>query len=401
MIDKNGFSRPSYEELVQELGDKWRELFGENAQINTHSVGGILIRVHAYFLDKLHQLAEVVYNSQFVDSAIGTTLDQLAANAGITRKPAQTAIGNVKIYGVAGYEVPAGTLFKTSDELMYVTTEDIILKDTGKQTLSLNNVGNLAHGTDNIGIGTSRYLYAYDLGAKYNKDGIFVARQVTPVENILHVEISDMIGGAEVEADEDLRSRITLANEATASSPYNGVLASIRKVNGVRSVRIVRNDTMEDDGATNTPAKSIHIFVDGGYKDDIAEAIFNSVAAGVTTAGEQVVSLKDISGQRHEVKFDHPVRRGIFIEIKLTKNEDLYPQDGDEQVKQAVQAYINSVGMGSTIYYSYLYQRIYNVSGVTVADVKIGLSKDDVSAQDIELSDLETAEVADNGVILK
>ena len=158
MIDKNGFSRPSYEELVQELGDKWRELFGENAQINTHSVGGILIRVHAYFLDKLHQLAEVVYNSQFVDSAVGTTLDQLAANAGITRKPAQTAIGNVKIYGVAGYEVPAGTLFKTSDELMYVTTEDIILKDTGKQTLSLNNVGNLAHGTDNIGIGTSRYL---------------------------------------------------------------------------------------------------------------------------------------------------------------------------------------------------------------------------------------------------
>lgn len=401
MIDKNGFSRPSYEELVKELGLKWRELFGENAQINTHSVGGILIRVHAYFLDKLHQLAEVVYNSQFVDSAIGTTLDQLAANAGITRKPAQTAIGNVKIYGVAGYEVPAGTLFKTSDELMYVTTEDIILKDTGKQTLSLNNVGNLAHGTDNIGIGTSRYLYAYDLGAKYNKDGIFVARQVTPVENILHVEISDMIGGAEIEADADLRGRITLANEATASSPYNGVLASIRKVNGVRSVRIVRNDTMEDDGSTNTPAKSIHIFVDGGYKDDIAEAIFNSVAAGVTTAGEQVVSLKDISGQSHEVKFDFPVRRGIFVEIKLTKNEELYPQDGDEQVKQAVQDYVSSVGMGSMIYYSYLYQRIYSIPGVVVADVKIGLSKTEVSAQDIELSDLETAEVADNGVILK
>lgn len=41
MIDKNGFSRPSYEELVQELGDKWRELFGENSQINTHSVEAV------------------------------------------------------------------------------------------------------------------------------------------------------------------------------------------------------------------------------------------------------------------------------------------------------------------------------------------------------------------------
>lgn len=398
MLDKNGFSRPNYDELVQDLGLKWRELFGENAQINTHSVGGILIRVHAFFLDRLYQLAEVVYNSQFVDSASGTTLDQLAANAGITRKPAQTAIGNVKIYGVANYEVPAGTLFKTSDELMYVTTENIILKDTGKQTITLDSVGNLMHGTDNIGIGTSRYLYAYDLGEKYNKDGTFKAQQVTPVENILHVEISDMIGGAEIEKDESLRERITLANEATASSPYNGVLASIKRVNGVRSVRIVPNNTMED--TSTTPAKSVHIYVDGGYKDDIGEAIFNSIAAGIATAGKQVVTLKDIAGQKHEIKFDYPSRIGIYVSIKMIKNEELYPQDGDERVKQVVADYINSVGMGHTIHYSYLYQRVYTIPGITVADIKIGNTRDELSAQDITLDDFETAEVADNGVIL-
>ena len=114
-----------------------------------------------------------------------------------------------------------------------------------------------------------------------------------------------------------------------------------------------------------------------------------------------MTTLKDIAGQSHEAKFDFPVRRAVFAEIKLTKNEDAYPQDGDEQVKQAVQDYVSSVGMGSMIYYSYLYQRIYSIPGVVVADVKIGLSKTEVSAQDIELSDLETAEVADNGVILK
>lgn len=398
MLDKNGFSRPDYDELVQELGIKWRELFGENAQINTHSVGGILIRIHAFFLDRLYQLAEVVYNSQFVDSASGTTLDQLASNAGITRKPAQTAIGNVKIYGVAGYEVPAGTLVKTSDELMYVTTEDIILKNIGQKSLTLKDVGTLEHGTDDLGIGTSQYLYAYDLGEKYNKDGTFSARQVTPVESILHVEVSNLIGGAEVEKDESLRERITLANEATASSPYNGVLASIRKVNGVRSVRIVSNDTMED--TANTPAKSIHIYVDGGYKDDIAEAIFNSVAAGITTAGNQVVALEDIAGQKHEIRFDYPSRVGIYVSVKMTKNEELYPQDGDERVKQVIAEYINSVGMGSTIHYSYLYQRVYTVPGVTVADIKIGNTRNELSAQDITLDDFETAEIADNGVVL-
>ena len=51
MIDSNGFSRPTYAELVTQLSYKWRELFGDNAQTNSKSVGGILIRILAYILD--------------------------------------------------------------------------------------------------------------------------------------------------------------------------------------------------------------------------------------------------------------------------------------------------------------------------------------------------------------
>ena len=73
MIDDNGFSRPTYAEIVDDLSTEWRRLFGENAQTGGHSVGGVVIRILAYVLDRLYQLAEVVYNSQFVDSAEGTT----------------------------------------------------------------------------------------------------------------------------------------------------------------------------------------------------------------------------------------------------------------------------------------------------------------------------------------
>ena len=69
MIDDNGFSRPTYAEIVDDLSTEWRRLFGENAQTGGHSVGGVVIRILAYVLDRLYQLAEVVYNSQFVDSA--------------------------------------------------------------------------------------------------------------------------------------------------------------------------------------------------------------------------------------------------------------------------------------------------------------------------------------------
>ncbi|MCQ4116627.1 baseplate J/gp47 family protein [Ligilactobacillus sp. MP3] len=376
MIDSNGFSRPTYAELVTQLSYKWRELFGDNAQTNSKSVGGILIRILAYILDKLYKLAEVVYNSQFVDSAEGTTLDQLASNAGISRLPAQVAIGTIKIWGQAGYVVPTGTLFKTSDELMYVTTEDIVLEDISKKTLDIDGYGTIQAVSGNLGIGTSRLLYANELGMKYNKDGTFTLSQVTPVETIMYATLEEVYGGADIESDESLRKRIALSNASVPASPYNGVLAGISKVSGVKSVKIIANDTMQDDSTNNTPAKSLHIYVDGGYKEDIA-------------------------GISHEIAFDYPENKKVYVKIHIEKG-DMYPNDGNARIKEIVQTYISSVGMGNVLHYTKLYQRIYSeISGIVVADIKVGFSLENVKAEDIQLKNFETAELADNGLVIE
>lgn len=149
MLDKNGFTRPTYNEIVEQESEKWAQLFGENAQTNSHSVGGIIIRIHSYFLDKLYQLSELIYNSQFVDSAVGTTLDQLGSNVGLTRQPGQVAIGKVKFTGAVGFIIPSGSLVRTPDGLEYMISEDVAI------------------GQDGTGI--SHYLYANGSGTKYNK----------------------------------------------------------------------------------------------------------------------------------------------------------------------------------------------------------------------------------------
>lgn len=401
MINDNGFTRPTYDELVKELGLKWRELFGENAQISTRSVGGILIRVLAYIMDKLYQLAEVVYNSQFVDSASGTTLDQLAANVGLSRLPAQTGIGSIKIWGQAGYIVPSGTLFKTSDDLMYVTTEDIELKDTGEKTMSIEKYGTIQAMSGNVGIGESRLLYANSLGETYNKDGLYVLKQVTPVEAVMYAQLSDVTGGADIEKDDALRKRVALSNSTVPSSPYNGILSGVSKVTGVKTVKIIPNETMEDDPDTNTPAKSLHIYVDGGFKDDVGKSIFDTVAAGIRTVGEQKVSIVDIAGISHDVFFDRPTNKPIYVSVSLQKN-DSYPFEGDKEIKRLIKEYVESVGMGNTLYYTKLYELVYkNVPGIVVADIKVGLDSENVAAQDIQLKKFETAELADNGVIIE
>lgn len=402
MIDKNGFSRPTYDELVDNLSARWTQLFGENAQTNTHSVGGILIRVQAFFLNQLYQLAELVYNSQFIDSATGTTLDQLAANVGLTRSPSQVAIGTVEIWGSAGYVVPAGTLFRTKDEMEYVTSEDVVLTDTGKTLISVDGTDVTATDKEtNIGYGQSELLYANSEGSVYNKGGRSEAIQVTPTESILRIIISEITGGADQESDENLRDRIDIANQVIApSSPYNGVLSSISKVAGVNSVRIVPNDTMVDDPKTNTPAKTVHVFVDGGYQQEVAQAIFDSLAAGVSTAGAEAVQIIDIAGAPHVIRFDYPTSRAVYVSVEITKNIN-YPTDGDELVKQIVMSYVNSVGMGNTVYYSYLYKMIYDqIDGITVANIKMGLSKDKLEAKDISFADVETASITSDRVMI-
>lgn len=381
MLDKNGFTRPTYNEIVEQEADKWVQLFGENAQTNSHSVGGIIIRMHSFFLDKLYQLAEIIYNSQFVDSAVGTTLDQLGANVGLTRQPSQVAIGTVKFTGKSGFTVSSGSLVRTPDGLEYMTSEDVIISENGT--------------------GVSNCLYANDFGARYNKNTETSAILVVPNESVNSVVISQVTGGADEETDSNFRERINLANRTVMpSSPYNGVISAIEKVTGVTAVKIISNNTLVDDYTTNTPAKSLHIYVNGGYKDDVAEAIFESVAAGIKTVGNQQVEVTDIAGGRHQVCFDYPTAKDVYVSIRLVKTME-YPLDGDEQIKKICMNYINGVGMGNTVYYSYLYRLIYDqVSGIKVADIQIGTSKEQMAAHDIELTNVETAQTTGEKVVI-
>lgn len=394
MLDKNGFQRPTYDELVEQLSDKWKELFGDNANTESNSVGGIFIRVIGFFQNQLYLLAESVYNSQFLDSASGNTLDQLAGNAGYTRHAAQAGIGKVRIYGDANYLVPEGTIFKTNDELEYVTSSSIRLKDTGNTTITLgDNQTITANDGKTIGIGESDLLYANGEGAKYNKPdelGSYVVLQVTPVSEIQLVQIGEVSGGADIESDEDLRDRLEKANQEAPSSPYNGVISSVRNVNGVKSVKLVVNDTMETDSAGNPP-KTIHIYVDGGEQLDVANAILDSVAAGVQTYGGTQIGVPDIAGVVHPIFFDKPALVDVYAKIELEINDD-FPTDGLETIKQNVVDYINGIGMGGTVYFSYIFRNIYdNVPGIEVAKVAIGTDKDKLSMADIELTDIQRA----------
>ena len=112
-VTERGFRRPTYVELLNAIEYKARELFGQRAVLTVRSPLGIFLRIFAWMLNILFALMEDVYNSRFVDTAVGTSLYNLGRAIGLSLLPAQKASGYVTFSGAVGTAIPSGFLVKT------------------------------------------------------------------------------------------------------------------------------------------------------------------------------------------------------------------------------------------------------------------------------------------------
>lgn len=382
MLDSNGFTRPQYETIVVDLTAKWQELFGSDSDTSAHSIAGVLIRLMAFFLDLIYKLAEKVYNSQYLSTATGVSLDKIASNFGLYRNPAEQAIVDLSFTGTPGFVILAGKMFKTTDGKIYQLGSDVLLSASG------------------TGAGTA---YAMETGAQYNVPANAITSQVEPTSDIFTVTNPQAVeNGANIETDAELAHRVRLANDTKPSSPVNGVISAVMEVPGVKSVQVITNNTMAVDSYGN-PAKTIHVYVDGGEEMKIADALFNSVSAGILMVGSHTETMTDAAGfSGNLVAFDYATKETIFVTVDVTTNND-FEINGVDQVKDAVNDYLGSVPMGGTVRFSYLYKYIYdNVNGIVVATVKIGTKATSQSMTDIPLTQFSIATTtADSLVVTK
>ena len=97
-LTEKGFRRPTYVECLNAIEYKARELFGDKANLTVRSPLGIFLRIFAWAMNLLFSLLEDVYNSRFVDTAVGTSLYNLGKAIGLQLLPAQKASGYITLY---------------------------------------------------------------------------------------------------------------------------------------------------------------------------------------------------------------------------------------------------------------------------------------------------------------
>ncbi len=376
MLNEFGFTRRTYNDLVESMENKTKELFGENARTTSNSVLGVLIRVFAWPLSLMYELLERVYLSSFINSSTGVSLDRLASNYSITRGPASAALVTLEFTGQADYVIEEGVQFATDNMIIFEMIDVVTI--------------------DQYGQGSGQAV-SVDYSDRANVAAGTITVALEPVEELYSVNNpSAASGGSKAEDDKSLRDRIKASNTSNPGPPANGIISAVLSVPGVRMARLVENNKMEVDEYGNPP-KTIHIFSMGGDRQLIGQAIFDSIASGIQTTGNESVIVSDIGGFLHTVYFDYATPVRIYAKIVLTIN-DSFVQESVDEIKKLVENYVNTLEMGGVVRYSYFYPQIYSVGGVSVATVEIGRERLDLQASDITLSAFESATIVSSDI---
>lgn len=386
-LTNTGYIAPTYAEWLDDVEDDFRSRFGDDIVITSNSNFGILARILAWRLTEISQQMEMVYYSGFYSTANDSALDRLGANIGVPRKVARPSHVDIKIQTDGEYLIQAGEKFETEDGIVFDLTQDVVT----------------AQDTDGNWYGTGE-LESDETGEMNNVEANTITIISNPDDNVLSVTNPNKASdGQDDEDDESYRNRLIMENAAKPGSTENGIKSALYNLAGVREVSIVPNDTDKIDSYGNLP-ESIHIYVLGGNKQDIADTLINRLAAGCVLNGSQVVDAIDVSGNKKTIKFDFATDKPIYVKVNVQTNDQWNNDSGADDIKAQIAQAISSLDMGQTVFLTKMYPIVYNVDGVDEATVEIGTSKDNLSSNNITTErfeapscDMQNIEVVVNG----
>jgi len=94
-LNKDGFNRMRYADLIEEMNSRARGVFGADVNLSEFSPLGMIFKVVAFGMSIVWQLAEYIYYGGYKDTAEGYQLDGVGQYIGITRNPATYASGRL------------------------------------------------------------------------------------------------------------------------------------------------------------------------------------------------------------------------------------------------------------------------------------------------------------------
>lgn len=263
-VTSNGFVPKTFSEILDSLILYAKSEFGEDIDTTSTSPLYQLMRVFAFEIAYLWQIAEDVFYGNFIATASGSQLDGIADNFGITRNAATYASGIVTFSRSSpadkDYTIPSGTVVQTDPytEPIYrfETTSSVVLS-SGSTSVDCGIIAQVPGADHNVPANTIQYFYTSVFGV----DSVTNASATT--------------GGADAESDENLRLRLRQALWQAGRATKNSIIAAIEDLDGVTDAVVVEGTA------------SATVYVLGGNDTEISATIEEYRPIGVTVSWER------------------------------------------------------------------------------------------------------------------
>lgn len=382
-VVEEGFRRKSREVIEEEMRVTAQNLFGDDINLKENSPLGLIIALMSYGLSIVWKVLEAVYNSAFIDTASGKSLDYIGQYIGISRKGAAKASGEATFTGDQDEVIDEGFRIATDTDpkIIYETTRSGIIPSDGTITLPIQ---------------------AVEAGEDYEVAQNQLTEFINPSPYVYEVTNEQAtFGGQDVESDYDFKRRYKQSVTNSGASTIDAIRSAVYEVDGVRSVFVNENHTMETN-ADGLPAKSIEVVTLGGAESDVASVVLENKPAGIETAGDITVDTQDSAGNTRTIAFSRPTSVPIYVDVELEVSPT-FPADGDLQLEELIVNYIggtdrdgNNVpgtNVGENVIHSRIIGEIYKVPGINdIVSLEIGIVDNPTGTSNIEISGDSVAE---------
>lgn len=363
-IDDAGFHLADFEDFLAFNQDAFRQIYGQDVNLDADTQDGQWVTHIAQTQYDIASLCAATFNRFSPSTAEGDALRRQIKINGIKANPATHSTVDVVIVGDEGTVITNGKVRDGADNL-WSLPETVTIPASGQITVTAT---------------------ADDDGPIEAAAGA-VSRIATPTDGWISVSNPSVaVPGKEAQSDAELRILQTNSTAQPSQSILQGIQGELLSLDGVTRLRMYENDTSETDD-NGIPSHSICAVVEGGDSNEIAEVLRRRKTAGTGTFGTTAIVLTDSAMMPITINFFRPMV--VPVKVKVTIDPLVgYASTYADELKQQVCDYINSLGIGSTLYLSKLYvpanlENNPNDSTYDIVSIETAEGEGEFSAQNI------------------
>ena len=302
-IDETGIHTQTVTEIVAELENEYKRIYGQDINIGSDTPDGQRINIEAQAKADVLDFAVQIYNSFDVDAVEDVAQDRLYKINNIYRKSSEfsyvqvnvTTSGTVNLQGLDVNEESAYTVSDTNGN-QFLLVDSVILnegttllefraKDSGAVEVTPNTITNM----------------------------VTIVAGVSGVSN----PASQYITGAAQESNADFRIRRNKSTAISGKGFYDNLLGDLLSVPLVTAAEVYENDGNIMEIPQEASTSAIWCIVEGGLNEDIGQVIYANKTIGCKQVGNTTVNVTRADGSNFVARFDRPQTQDLYLQLSI------------------------------------------------------------------------------------